>query len=65
MESLVKWKKKVSLYRDEADDDDLGPRSPKLTDTMQPCAFIMRDETNAESMKKLNENKKKWDNFKW
>jgi len=57
MASLVFWKKKVSKYRDEADDDELGPRAPKLTDTMQPAAFVMRDETNAEAMEKMK--------FKW
>lgn len=60
MASLVAWKKKVSLNRDEADDDDLGPRNPRLTDTMQPCAFIMRDETNAEALEKLKSGKIKW-----
>jgi len=60
MDSLVKWKKKVSEYRDEADDDDLGPRNPRTTDTMQPCAFIMRDETNAEAIKKLKLGGKIW-----
>jgi hypothetical protein len=53
-ESLVVWKKKVSEYRDEADDDELGPRSPRLVDTLQDCSFIMRDETNAKAMRRMN-----------
>ena len=57
METLVFWKKKRDKYRDEADGDDLGPRVPRLTDTMQDAEFIMRDETNAEAMKHL---KIKW-----
>ena len=52
-DSLVKWKQKVSLFRDEADEDGMGPRAPKLTDTMQTPQFIMRDETNAEAMKAM------------
>jgi len=57
MESLVPWKKKVNKYHDEADDDEAVPRAPKLIDTMQEPTFIMRDETNAEAMKRL---KLKW-----
>ena len=57
MESLVPWKKKRDEYNDEADDDELGVRSPRLVDTMQDCKFIMRDETNAKAMKRL---KLKW-----
>ena len=52
-DSLVKWKQKVSLFRDEADEDGLGPRDPRLTDTMQTPQFIMRDETNASAMKAM------------
>jgi hypothetical protein len=59
MDTLVYWKRKTSKYRDEADEDSLGPREPKLIDAMQTPEFIMRDETNAEAMKNL---KIKW---KW
>lgn len=54
MASLVIWKNKVNKYHDEADGDYLGPRSPKLIDTIQSSEFIMRDETNAKSMKAMN-----------
>lgn len=57
MASLVPWKFKVNKHHDEADGDDLGPRAPKLINTMQEPEFIMRDETNAETMKTL---KIKW-----
>lgn len=56
MDSLVPWKKKRDLYRDETDGD-FGTRSPKLTDTIQEPELIKRDETNAEAMKAL---KIKW-----
>ena len=54
METLVPWKCKRDKYRDEADDDALGVRGPKLTDTMQEAKFIIRDSANADVMKKLN-----------
>jgi len=57
MASLVSWKKKTSNYWDEADGDELGPRSPRLTDEMQTPEFIMRDETNAKAMRDMK--------FKW
>lgn len=53
MENLVPWKKKVNKYHDEADEDEGTPRAPKLIDTMQTPAFVMRDEHNAEVMKTL------------
>ena len=43
----------MNSYHDEADGDDLGPRGPRLIDTMQNPEFIMRDETQAKAMKKL------------
>lgn len=57
MDNLVSWKIKRDKYRDEADEDELGVRSPRLTDTIQESNFIMRDETNARAMRKL---KIKW-----
>ena len=57
MDNLVSWKIKRDKYRDEADEDELGVRSPRLTDTLQESNFIMRDETNARAMRKL---KIKW-----
>lgn len=57
MDSLVHWKKKKDKYDDEMDEDESEVRSPILIDTMQEPTFIMRDETNAEAMRKL---KIKW-----
>jgi len=57
MESLVSWKQKRDRYSDEADEDELGVRSPRLTNTIQESKFIMRDETNARTMRRL---KIKW-----
>jgi len=57
MESLVSWKQKRDRYSDEADEDELGVRGPRLTNTIQESKFIMRDETNARTMRRL---KIKW-----
>jgi len=57
MESLVSWKQKRDRYSDEADEDELGVRGPGLTNTIQESKFIMRDETNARTMRRL---KIKW-----
>jgi len=70
METLVYWKKKTDEYRDEADDDTLGVREPRLTDTMQDCKFVMRDETNARALHILKSNwikhkESKEDKAKW
>ena len=51
--SLVSWKKKTSLYRDENDGDPLGIKNPGLTDSLQPVQFITRDSVNAKAMKAL------------
>lgn len=56
-ESLVPWKKKRDLYREEADDDTLEVKSPRLVDSMNETCFIIRDEANAEAMRAM---KIKW-----
>lgn len=53
MESLVSWKKKRDKYDAEMDGDATEIIVPKLTNTIQTPEFIMRDETNAEAMRKL------------
>jgi len=53
MESLISWKKKRDKYDDEADEDDSEIRCPRLVDSMQESNFIMRDEANAKSMRKM------------
>jgi len=56
-DSLVKWKKKLDKYTSDADDDTLGIKGPRLTDTIQEPGFIMRDEANAKAMRIM---KLKW-----
>lgn len=51
------WRKKRDKYRDEMDEDEIEARDVKLIDTLQDPQFVMRDEHNAEAMKKL---KIKW-----
>ena len=57
METLVSWKKKREIHRDEMDEDEDETYGPRLGDTMQDVQFIRRDETNAKAMRKL---KIKW-----
>jgi len=49
----ISWKKKRDKYDDEMDGDFTEARDPRLTDTIQDPEFIMRDETNAEAMRKM------------
>jgi hypothetical protein len=52
--SLISWKKKRDKYDDdEMDGDFTEAGDPRLTDTIQDPEFIMRDETNAEAMRKM------------
>ena len=60
MDSLVFWKAKPDKYRDETDSDDTEVREPKLTDTLQECSFVMRDETNAKAVRRLKNKGKQW-----
>ena len=53
MDTLVRWKKKRDLYRQEADEDEPTVLRPRLVDGMQCCKFVCRDEANAAAMKKM------------
>jgi len=50
-DSLVSWKRVRDKYDDENDGDFSEARDAKFVNSMKTPEFIMRDETNAKTMR--------------